>query len=381
MKARVIAFYLPQFHPTVENDKFWGKGFTEWINVAKAKPLFRGHNQPRIPADLGFYDLRMPEIREEQAKLAKEAGIEGFCYWHYWFGNGIQTLERPFNEVLESKEPDFPFCLGWANHSWTTKTWDKGKSKSDDTMIFEQKYPGVEDYKKHFYEILPALKDKRYITVDGKPLFYIWDPNNLPNPKEFINLWKKLAYKNGLQGMYFIAKVDPLGTLGFNNIKNVEDNFQEEYQKILNMGFDAVNSHTLKYAELNANGKLKKIFHALVRKYFSSVFIEKYKYKDIIRSFNTKEDFQENIYPQLIPGRDRSPRSGKKAVIYYENTPEEFRIAVKNAISCVEKRNSEHRIIFLNSWNEWAEGAYMEPDTTYGKSYIQVLREELEDDE
>lgn len=381
MKARVIAFYLPQFHPTVENDKFWGKGFTEWINVAKAKPLFRGHNQPRIPADLGFYDLRMPEIREEQAKLAKEAGIEGFCYWHYWFGNGIQTLERPFNEVLESKEPDFPFCLGWANHSWTTKTWDKGKSKSDDTMIFEQKYPGVEDYKKHFYEILPALKDKRYITVDGKPLFYIWDPNNLPNPKEFINLWKKLAYKNGLQGMYFIAKVDPLGTLGFNNIKNVEDNFQEEYQKILNMGFDAVNSHTLKYAELNANGKLKKIFHALVRKYFSSVFIEKYKYKDIIRFFNTKEDFQENIYPQLIPGRDRSPRSGKKAVIYYENTPEEFRIAVKNAISCVEKRNSEHRIIFLNSWNEWAEGAYMEPDTTYGKSYIQVLREELEDDE
>lgn len=381
MKARVIAFYLPQFHPTVENDKFWGKGFTEWINVAKAKPLFRGHNQPRIPADLGFYDLRMPEIREEQAKLAKEAGIEGFCYWHYWFGNGIQTLERPFNEVLESKEPDFPFCLGWANHSWTTKTWDKGKSKSDDTMIFEQKYPGVEDYKKHFYEILPALKDKRYITVDGKPLFYIWDPNNLPNPKEFINLWKKLAYKNGLQGMYFIAKVDPLGTLGFNNIKNVEDNFQKEYQKILNMGFDAVNSHTLKYAELNANGKLKKIFHALVRKYFSSVFIEKYKYKDIIRFFNTKEDFQENIYPQLIPGRDRSPRSGKKAVIYYENTPEEFRIAVKNAISCVEKRNSEHRIIFLNSWNEWAEGAYMEPDTTYGKSYIQVLREELEDDE
>lgn len=381
MKARVIAFYLPQFHPTVENDKFWGKGFTEWTNVAKAKPLFRGHNQPRIPADLGFYDLRMPEIREEQAKLAKEAGIEGFCYWHYWFGNGVRTLERPFNEVLESKEPDFPFCLGWANHSWTTKTWAKDKSRSDDTMIFEQKYPGVEDYKKHFYEILPALKDKRYITVDGKPLFYVWDPNNLPNPKEFVDLWKKMAYENGLPGMYFVAKVDPLGPLGFDNIKNVEENFQNEYQKILDVGFDAINSHTLKYAELNANGKIKKVFYALVRKYFSSVFVEKYKYKDIIRSFNTKEDFQENIYPQLIPGRDRSPRSGKKAVIYYENTPEEFRIAVKNAISCVEKRNPEHRIIFLNSWNEWAEGAYMEPDTTYGKRYIQVLREELEDDE
>ncbi|SDQ08220.1 Glycosyltransferase WbsX [Streptococcus equinus] len=381
MKARVIAFYLPQFHPTKENDKFWGKGFTEWTNVAKAKPLFKGHNQPRIPADLGFYDLRMPEVREEQAKLAKEAGIEGFCYWHYWFGNGIQTLERPFNEVLNSGKPDFPFCLGWANHSWTTKTWDKDKSNSKESVIFEQKYLGVSDYKEHFYNLLPAFKDKRYITVDGKPLFYIWDSKSLPSAKEFIELWQELAIENGLKGIYFIAKVDPLGTLSVDNISHVEEKFQNEYQSVLDMGFDAINSHTLKYAELNANGKLKKVFYALVRKYFSSFIVEKYKYKDIIRSFNTKEDFQENIYPQLIPGRDRSPRSGKKAVIYYESTPEEFRVAVKNAISCVRKRDPEHRLIFLNSWNEWAEGAYMEPDTTYGKRYIQVLREEIEEDD
>ena len=125
-KARVIALYLPQYHPVAENDKYWGKGFTEWTNVAKAKPLFKGHDQPRIPADLGFYDLRLPQVRKEQAELAKEAGIEGFCYWHYWFGNGKEVLQMPFDEVVKSGEPDFPFCLGWANHDWTTKTWEKG---------------------------------------------------------------------------------------------------------------------------------------------------------------------------------------------------------------------------------------------------------------
>ncbi|CAD0147621.1 conserved protein of unknown function [Streptococcus thermophilus] len=378
MKARVIAFYLPQFHPTPENDKFWGKGFTEWTNVAKAKPLFRKHNQPRIPADLGFYDLRMPEVREQQAELAREAGIEGFCYWHYWFGNGVQTLEMPFEEVLKSKKPDFPFCLGWANHTWSTKTWDKDKSNSEDTIIFEQTYPGQSDYEAHFYHLLPAFKDRRYITVDDKPLFYVWDPNGIPNSAKFINLWQKLARENGLKGIYFVAKVDPLGTLSVNNIKDVESGFSDRYQEVLKLGYDGVNSHTLKYAELKANGKIKKIFYAFTRKYLNSMFVEKYRYSDIIRYFNTKEDYQENVFPQLIPGRDRSPRSGKTAVVYYENSPSEFRKAVRNSLECVKNKEYEHKLIFLNSWNEWAEGAYMEPDIVYGKGFIQVLREELE---
>lgn len=131
MKARVIAFYLPQFYPTPYNDKYWGKGFTEWTNVAKAKPLFKNHYQPRIPADLGFYDLRLPEIREQQAELAREAGIEGFCYWHYWLGNGKRLLSRVFDEVIATGKPDFPFCLAWANHNWTTGTWEN-KGKNDD---------------------------------------------------------------------------------------------------------------------------------------------------------------------------------------------------------------------------------------------------------
>ena len=160
-KARVIAFYLPQYHPIPENDKYWGKGFTEWTNVAKAKPLFRGHYQPHIPADLGFYDLRLPEVREAQAELARDAGIEGFCYYHYWFGNGKMLLQKPFEEVLRLGKPDFPFCLCWANHDWTTKTWVKGSSMVNNAMIPQQEYLGEHDDIKHFEYCLRAFKDHR----------------------------------------------------------------------------------------------------------------------------------------------------------------------------------------------------------------------------
>ena len=199
MKARVIALYLPQFHPIPENDKWWGKGFTEWNNVKKAVPLCKGHVQPRVPADLGYYDLRDPEIREKQAQLAREAGIEGFCYYHYWFGEGRQLLERPFDEVLESGKPDFPFCLCWANHNWTNKSWKKSKTMATGNMIMEMRY-SMEDHIKHFYHVLPAFKDHRYIKVDGKPLFAVWAPRDVPDCKAFIDKWQELA--NSLCGLY-----------------------------------------------------------------------------------------------------------------------------------------------------------------------------------
>lgn len=380
MKARVIAYYLPQFHPIPENDKFWGKGFTEWTNVAKAKPLFKKHYQPNIPADLGFYDLRLSEIREEQAKLAKEAGIEGFCYWHYWFGNGKKVLDMPFNEVLKTGKPYFPFCLGWANHSWTTKTWEKGKSFSKETMIFEQLYLGDEDYIKHFYDVLPAFKDKRYITVESKPLFVIFDPENIPDVKHFIELWNKLARENGLKGIYFIGRCDALPNMNAKNYKNMDKLTTKRYNDLLNEGFDGINSVTLKYAEFKSTGFLHKAIHSLSRKYFNGLLLDKYKYKDIINHFITPEDYNDRIYPQLIPRRDRSPRSGKKAVIYYDHSPKLFRTAVKNAVECVIDRDFDHRLIFLNAWNEWGEGAYMEPDLRFGKQYIEALNSELNED-
>lgn len=377
MRARVIAYYLPQYHPIPENDKFWGKGFTEWTNVAKAKPLFKGHYQPQIPADLGFYDLRLPEIRKAQAELAKEAGIEGFCYWHYWFGNRKKVLDMPFQEVLKSGEPDLPFCLGWANHSWTTKTWEKGKSFSSETMIFQQLYPGDEDYIAHFYDVLPAFKDDRYITVEDKPLFVIFQPDDLPDSEHFIELWNYLALKNGLKGIFFVGRCDALPSLNQSNIKHIDSLTKPRYEQLLSRGFDGVNSVTLKYAEFKSAGMIHKGIHSILRKYFGGMVLDKYKYSDIIKHFITPEDYNERIYPQLIPRRDRSPRSGRKAMIYYDSTPELFKLAAENAVKCVEKRDKNHRLIFLNAWNEWGEGAYMEPDLRFGHKYIEALREVL----
>jgi len=377
MKARVIAYYLPQYHPIPENDKYWGKGFTEWTNVAKAKPLFRGHYQPNIPADLGFYDLRLPEVRMQQAELAKEAGIEGFCYWHYWFGNGKKVLDMPFNEVLRTGNPDFPFCLGWANHSWTTKTWEKGKSFSKNATIFNQTYPGTEDHINHFFELLPAFKDSRYIKVDEKPLVVIFEPTDIPDVSNFILLWNKLAKENGLKGIYFIGRCDALPQMTFRQIKQIDKLTQSRYEDILGLGFDGVNSVTLKYAEFKATGAMHKAIHSTIRKLFGGIVLDKYRYEDIIKFITTKEDYLDNIYPQLIPRRDRSPRAGRKAMIYYKSTPEKFRVAVRKAIECVNNRDFDHRLIFLNAWNEWGEGAYMEPDLQFGHGYIDVLHDEL----
>ena len=278
MRARVIAYYLPQYHPVPENDKFWGKGFTEWTNVAKAKPLFKGHYQPQIPADLGFYDLRLPEVREEQAKLAKEAGIEGFCYWHYWFGKGKKVLDMPFNEVLRLGKPDFPFCLGWANHSWTTKTWEKGKSFTTETMIFEQLYPGDEDYIAHFYDVLPAFKDKRYITVEEKPLFVIFDPAAFKDATHFMKLWNKLAKENGLKGIYFVGRCDALPSMNKNNLKQIDNLTKPRYDEMFSLGYDGINSVTLKYAEFKTTGVFHKAIHSVARKYLEGILLDKYKY-------------------------------------------------------------------------------------------------------
>src|SRR4030067_795308 len=197
--ARVIALYLPQYHPIPENDEWWGKGFTEWTNAAKAKPMFRGHYQPHTPADLGFYDLRVSETRIAQAEMAREYGIEAFCYYHYWFA-GKRVLERPFNEVLESGEPDFPFCLCWANQTWTC-IWHGAPKR----VLIEQTYPGYDDHRNHFDVLLRAFTDRRYVTVDGKPLFLIYEPLDIPEVKKMTELWRKWAEQAGLKGLYLVG--------------------------------------------------------------------------------------------------------------------------------------------------------------------------------
>ena len=363
-KARVIAFYLPQYHPTPENDKFWGKGFTEWTNVAKAKPLFKGHYQPRIPAALGFYDIRLPQVREAQAEMAREAGVEGFMYWHYWFGNGKMLLEKPFEEVLASGKPDFPFCLGWANHDWSTKTWkDQNGMSLGVQMIAEQTYPGIEDDVLHFNYCLPAFKDKRYITVDGKPVFFIFAPNSHPYMSDFIQTWRRLAEEAGLKGIHFIGNCR-----GRNNLP----------EEIMKYGFDAVVANHMYQAEAAAMGAVwKRRLNTLLSWHLGGLVLNKLDYAKVMAGMIQEEDKKENFYPTIIPGYDRTPRAGRAANIYDKATPEAFKKHVHEAIEAVKDKDEEHKVVILKSWNEWGEGNYMEPDLKYGHAFLNALADEV----
>lgn len=380
MKARLIAYYLPQFHPIPENDAVWGKGFTEWNNVVKAKSLFRGHYQPRYPADLGFYDLRLPEVREQQAELAREAGVEGFCYWHYWFGNGKMLLQRPFEEVLESGKPTLPFCLCWANHSWTTKTWTNIKGAPKQQMIAEQTYPGIEDYTRHFYYCLPAFRDERYITVDGKPLFGIFDPFLFPDMRRFVETWQELAVKNGLPGLYLYAITPSAWTLRYNSegktercMPNVESS-ADAYQNILDFGFDALNSNGQRRAEMLYTNKIWDLGRKVLNKYLPFLPGQRYDYERVVNNMFAPEDRWENIFPTVYPQWDRSPRQGKTDSIYVNSTPEAFQRHLEKAVEVVANKQPDHRILFLKSWNEWAEGNYVEPDQRFGHGYLDAIK-------
>ncbi|KIC03413.1 lipopolysaccharide biosynthesis protein [Flavobacterium sp. JRM] len=354
-KARVLAFYLPQYHPIPENDEWWGKGFTEWTNVGKAKKFFKGHYQPRVPADLGYYDLRVSEARKAQADMAKEYGVEGFCYWHYWFGNGKRLIERPFNEVLASGEPDFPFCLAWANETW--KGFAHGLTNRN--VLIEQLYLGEDDHIAHFNEVLPAFKDKRYITVEGKPLFYIYQPFKLPNTQLFMELWQKLAKENGLEGIYFVANHDEPAS----------------YQSVIDLGFDAVHLNRMFAFGKKNKTILIKLYLFLKRKILniSNVF----NYKDVYSSFIGEEDSKTNVFPTIIPGWDHTPRSGLKGLVYHNSTPDLFGKHLKEAIEITKNKEAEKNIIFLKSWNEWAEGNYMEPDLRWGKKYLEEFKKHI----
>ena len=358
MKPRVIAFYLPQFHPTPHNNEWWGEGFTEWTNVAKAKKLFPGHYQPKIPADLGFYDLRLPEVREKQAELAKEAGIEGFCYYHYWFGNGEQELELPFNEVLKSGKPNFPFCLCWANETWSRKFWNKDGNVSEKKDLAVQKYLGEEDDRMHFFSLLDAFKDERYIKIKGKPIFMIYKPLEFEGIEKFIKLWNELCIDNGLKGIYFIGY----------SLQS-----EREYDKLMRMGFNAVCSCRLGYGKQSTISKyLRKVVSVAFN--IPRIFSYKKMYPQFVNDFDER---QENVYPTLIPNWDHTPRSKEHGYLYLNSTPKLFQKHCEDVLSRIEHKSCDNRIAFLKSWNEWGEGNYMEPDLKYGKAYIIALRNAL----
>jgi len=382
MKPRIIALYLPQFHPIPENDEWWGPGFTEWTNVAQAKPLFHGHVQPKIPADLGFYDLRLPESREMQARLASGAGIEGFCYYHYWFG-GKKLLERPFNEVLASGKPDFPFCLCWANHSWSNKTWERKSALGKNSMLIEQTYPGDEDDIRHFHSLLPAFRDRRYIRVDGKPMFVLYNPWEHPHVSRWIALWRRLAVENGLTGLYMVGMCDSTLTLSYGEdgtVRRVMPDLKSSaalFSRVLGMGFDAVNSYGKRRGEMLSDGKYVDIVKTVLRRMGIPVG-RRYQYSKTVHGFFAPEDKWENVFPTILPSWDRTPRMASYDGIYVNDTPDAFRQHVKHALSFIEGKQPEHQILFLKSWNEWGEGNYVEPDREWGHGRLDALRDAID---
>lgn len=356
--ARFIAFYLPQYHPTPENNKWWGEGFTEWTNVARAQKLYRGHYQPKIPKDLGFYDLRLPESRIAQAKLAKEYGVEAFCYWHYWFGNGKRLLQRPFDEVVKSGQPDFPFCLAWANHSWAKKQFDKNGTQE---ILMEQTYPGKQDFIDHFYTMLPAFKDKRYVKVDGKLLFVVYNPLDSPMLKQFLYIWQKLAKENSLEGFYFIGKSDK-GRLR---------------KEILDFGYDAVYNDSVLNVHHHQN-LFYKIFLEFRARFLNYPKI--FKYKDAIKYMFSDAEKAENAIPVIAPNWDHTPRSGSRGILLHDCQPKYFKQLVKNVLKQVKDKPKEKQIVFIKAWNEWGEGNYMEPDLKYGRGMLEALKEAIQEE-
>ena len=367
--ARVIAFYLPQFHPIPENDEWWGAGFTEWTNVAKAKPLFPGHRQPRLPADLGFYDLRVPETRQKQAELARAAGVEAFCYWHYWFGNGRRIIERPFEEVRDSGEPQFPFCLAWANQSWTG-IWH-GAPKS---VLMKQTYPGRADEEAHFRWAQKAFEDSRYITVDGKPMFVIFAPHDLPSTTAFVEHWRELAGKAGYPGLFFVAisnrykpGVDRYHDSIFSPFDAVTPLVPQDYLETIAPATERWDFKR-RWKELNPGTKLSRFKPNSLKR---PIRIE---YEDVVAHALEDMPAGERFLPSVLPGWDNTPRSTRRGVVYEGETPELFRSYLQKAVDKVANHSPDHRIVFLKAWNEWAEGNYVEPDSVNGHAYLDVIR-------
>jgi lipopolysaccharide biosynthesis protein len=350
--TRFVAFYLPQFHPIPENDEWWGEGFTEWTNVRRARPLFRGHNQPRVPAELGYYDLRNPDVREAQAALAAAHGIDAFCYWHYWF-EGRRLLEAPFEEVLASGRPAFPFCLAWANESWSRR-W-LGEERD---VLIEQSY-SPEDDAEHARWLAAAFGDPRYLRVGERPILVVYRPHDLPDPRRTTEAIRAAAMEAGLADPYLVGTdahrpgVDcrPLGfdvTLAFEPQLGVLPGFADDRPGL---------------------GKLARN----LRRGVPSATLKVYDYAEArMRMKRIRRDFP--ALECVFAGWDNSPRRGRDGVIITGATPERFGSALAEATGAAERLPEAERLVFINAWNEWAEGNHLEPDSGDGRARLEAVR-------
>jgi hypothetical protein len=343
--VRLIAFYLPQFHRIPENDEWWGEGFTDWTNVAKARPLFEGHYQPHIPADLGFYDLRLPETRHAQAELAERYSISGFCYYHYWFG-GKQLLERPFDEVLKSGEPDFPFCLCWANEPWSRR-WH-GRNEE----VLQPQVYSHEDDVAHIRWLIPALSDKRALRIEGKPILVVYQGRSLPDPARTVEAWRVELARAGLPDPYLMT---------------VETGWDEGWDAT-QVGFDAKVMFRPQFTILRRAPRLAIGSH-------DDLEVSDYQTASAILA--EPEDVPYVHYETVCPSWDNSPRTDSRAVVLHNSTPETYGRWLTEVVSRAVARPDQHRVVFINAWNEWGEGCHLEPDQRFGHAYLEETRRAL----
>lgn len=346
--VELVAFHLPQFHPIPENDAWWGAGFSEWRNVASAKPIYPGHNQPLIPGDLGFYDLRLVDTHAAQMELAKAAGISAFCYYHYWFA-GRKLLEKPIEIVRENRHLDFKYCLCWANHSWTGH-W---AGRSDDVLM-EQTYPGEEDDRAHYLYLRSFFTDPRYLRREGKPIFLIFRPDDIPQVEDLCERLNRYARQDGEDGVYLIA--------------------QSSDRSFLDRGFDAIAPHTLNDALLSylkgTNKAVQWIKHKLLRYPRWTV-----RYEALSEQFRNRVMDGITEIPTVVPNWDNTPRVGRRGLVLTHSTPAKFYDHLVESTEGIRKNNDDRKkLLFIKSWNEWAEGNYLEPDLEWGQEWLKVVR-------
>ena len=337
-----IAFYLPQFHPIEENDRWWGPGFTEWTGVSAARPLYDNHHQPLLPADLGFYDLRLKEVRGSQAELAKSYGIFGFCYYFYWF-SGRRILERPLELMLAEKEPDLPFCLCWANEPWSRR-WDG----SEQELLIRQDHDPEEDAE-IIEDLLPYFSDDRCIRIDGKPLFLVYRPSLMNDCASFVRNFRRAAAERGLPGIY-LCNVMSFGDTDFRKA-----------------GFDAAVEfppHNITASEQDMSSRCLK----------ESFLGKTYSYESYVRKYLEDQGPSYPYFPGVMPRWDNTARKGDKSHIFVDSTPELFEVVLHNAAKRTTERNPDIPLVFINSWNEWGEGANLEPDRYLGRKYLEAVQ-------
>lgn len=351
---KLIAYYLTQFHPTPENNKWWGRGITEWNNVSRAVPQFVGHYQPRLPGELGFYDLRIEDNILRQVELAKMYGIAAFCFYFYWF-DGKRLLERPLDIFVKSENIDFPFCLCWANESWTKAFL--GNSRE---VIMKQNKT-TESYKTFIHDAFPYLADNRYFTVKGKKVLQVYKPQDVPDCEKILEYWRSYCLQKGIGELYII---------GCWTCDNSEENF-------IAKGFDAVSE----FQPGAAYGYMKNINKKLpfVSENFNGAV---YSYEELVNNqIYKKNDKVSKLYRAIMPMWDNTARRNNKGNLIFDgSTPELYKKWLKDVILSNRKRNDlDDNLIFINAWNEWGEGAYLEPDKRFGYAYLQATKEAIEE--